>query len=56
MNYDYKIVVKNGCGVVVYEEVFENCIDENQAMEMFLDNNFIASGDTITVEEVGKWK
>lgn len=56
MNYDYRIIVKNACNVEIYNEVIEKCIDENQAFEIFIDNNIITSGDTITIEEVRSYE
>lgn len=56
MNYDYRIIVINGCGVEIYNEVIENCIDENQAFQVFIDNNIVTCGDTITIEEVRSYE
>lgn len=48
----YRIRIINSGGITIYDDVVENCIDETEALSIFLDNhNIICSGDTIKIDE-----
>ena len=49
---DYEIIIKNGAGCVVYNEII-TAENENMAIKNFILNNrgTVYCGDTITIEE-----